>query len=167
MEKAKCLTEFTWIYRLYRNTARFPCRAFDDSSSSFYQQWHVIEHIKLYVLSPFRHVSVHTHHPQKIILAIRSWKSTAVHVTVKSFILLDCCTIKWLCKRLLKCYKVKQNNIVRSYIQGGSNMTGTNCDLFTHKSSLSYLNYLVLIKQTSILRRLYSLCSVALYTIVR
>jgi hypothetical protein len=27
-------------------------------------------------------------------------------------------------------------------IQGGSNMTGTNCDLFTHKSSRSYLNHL-------------------------
>jgi hypothetical protein len=30
-------------------------------------------------------------------------------------------------------------------IQGGSNMTGTNCDLFTHKSSRSYLNHLVII----------------------
>ena len=30
-----------------------------------------------------------------------------------------------------------------SVIQGGSNMTGTNCDLFTHKSSRSYLNHLV------------------------
>jgi hypothetical protein len=29
------------------------------------------------------------------------------------------------------------------YVQGGSNMTGTNCDLFTHKSSRSYLNHLV------------------------
>jgi hypothetical protein len=29
-------------------------------------------------------------------------------------------------------------------IQGDSNMTGTNCDLFTHKSSRSYLNHLVL-----------------------
>ena len=28
-------------------------------------------------------------------------------------------------------------------IQGGLNMTGTNCDLFTHKSSRSYLNHLV------------------------
>jgi hypothetical protein len=28
-------------------------------------------------------------------------------------------------------------------IQGGSNMTGTNCDLFTHKSSRTYLNHLV------------------------
>jgi hypothetical protein len=28
-------------------------------------------------------------------------------------------------------------------IQGGSNMTGTNCGLFTHKSSRSYLNHLV------------------------
>ena len=28
-------------------------------------------------------------------------------------------------------------------IPGGSNMTGTNCDLFTHKSSRSYLNHLV------------------------
>jgi hypothetical protein len=29
-------------------------------------------------------------------------------------------------------------------VQGGSNMTGTNFDLFTHKSSRSYLNHLVL-----------------------
>jgi hypothetical protein len=28
-------------------------------------------------------------------------------------------------------------------IQGGSNMTGTNCDLFTNKSSRTYLNHLV------------------------
>jgi hypothetical protein len=28
-------------------------------------------------------------------------------------------------------------------LQGGSNMTGTNCDLFTHQSSRSYLNHLV------------------------
>jgi hypothetical protein len=28
-------------------------------------------------------------------------------------------------------------------IQGGSNMTGTNCDLFTHNQSQSYLNHLV------------------------
>jgi hypothetical protein len=31
------------------------------------------------------------------------------------------------------------------HIQGSSNMTGTNCDLFTHKSSRSYLNHLVCI----------------------
>jgi hypothetical protein len=30
-----------------------------------------------------------------------------------------------------------------SDMQGGSNMTGTNCDLFTYKSSRSYLNHLV------------------------
>jgi hypothetical protein len=28
-------------------------------------------------------------------------------------------------------------------VQGGSNMTGTNCDLFTHNHSRSYLNDLV------------------------
>jgi hypothetical protein len=28
-------------------------------------------------------------------------------------------------------------------VQGGSNMTGTNCDMFTHKSSRSYLKHLV------------------------
>ena len=28
-------------------------------------------------------------------------------------------------------------------LQGGSNMTGTNCDLFTHNQSRSYLNHLV------------------------
>jgi hypothetical protein len=34
---------------------------------------------------------------------------------------------------------------VQPYIQGSSNMTGTNCDLFTHNQSRSYLNHL---KQT-------------------
>ena len=29
------------------------------------------------------------------------------------------------------------------YIQGGSNITGTNCELFTHNQSRSYLNHLV------------------------
>jgi hypothetical protein len=29
-------------------------------------------------------------------------------------------------------------------LQGGSNMTGTNCDLFTHNQSRSYLNHLLL-----------------------
>jgi hypothetical protein len=33
--------------------------------------------------------------------------------------------------------------LVKIYIQGGSNMTGTNCDLFTHNQSRSYLNHLV------------------------
>jgi hypothetical protein len=31
----------------------------------------------------------------------------------------------------------------KTIIQGGSNMTGTNCDLFTHNQSRSYLNHLV------------------------
>jgi hypothetical protein len=30
----------------------------------------------------------------------------------------------------------------RTNLQGGSNMTGTNCDLFTHNQSRSYLNHL-------------------------
>jgi hypothetical protein len=29
------------------------------------------------------------------------------------------------------------------YVQGGLNMTGTNCALFTHNQSRSYLNHLV------------------------
>jgi hypothetical protein len=29
------------------------------------------------------------------------------------------------------------------YLQGGSNMSGTNCILFTHNQSRSYLNHLV------------------------
>jgi hypothetical protein len=32
---------------------------------------------------------------------------------------------------------------VLTMVQGGSNMTGKNCDLFTHKSSRSYLNHFV------------------------
>jgi hypothetical protein len=38
-------------------------------------------------------------------------------------------------------------------LQGGSNMTGTNCDLFTHKLSRSYLNHLVFIVCDTIKRR--------------
>jgi hypothetical protein len=33
--------------------------------------------------------------------------------------------------------------IVTFIIHGGSNMTGTNCDLFTHNQFRSYLNHLV------------------------
>ena len=40
------------------------------------------------------------------------------------------------------------------YVQGGSNMTGTNSDLFTHKSSRSYLNHLVY---------MYVLCNPCMY----
>jgi hypothetical protein len=40
-----------------------------------------------------------------------------------------------------ECLRDREEN--RRHIQGGSNMTGTNCDLFTHKSSRSYLNHLV------------------------
>jgi hypothetical protein len=32
----------------------------------------------------------------------------------------------------------------RRLIQGGSDVTGTNCDLFTHSQSRSYLNHLVI-----------------------
>jgi hypothetical protein len=33
--------------------------------------------------------------------------------------------------------------ILYTHIQGGSNMTGTECGLFTHNQSRSYLNHLV------------------------
>jgi hypothetical protein len=33
--------------------------------------------------------------------------------------------------------------MITSIVQGGLNMTGTNCDLFTHNQSRSYLNHLV------------------------
>jgi hypothetical protein len=41
---------------------------------------------------------------------------------------------------------MKLNKVCQWEVQCGSNMTGTNCDLFTHKSSRSYLNHLVLNK---------------------
>jgi hypothetical protein len=44
--------------------------------------------------------------------------------------------------RLLKLIKDCKCRIEEE-IQGGSNMTGTNCDLFTHNQSRSYLNHLV------------------------
>jgi hypothetical protein len=34
-------------------------------------------------------------------------------------------------------------------IKGCSNMTGTNCDLFTHNQSRSYLNHLVFMAMSS------------------
>ena len=37
------------------------------------------------------------------------------------------------------------SRVAHCFVQGGSNLTGTNCDLFTHKSSRSYLNHIVLI----------------------
>jgi hypothetical protein len=42
-------------------------------------------------------------------------------------------------------YKQKDSSttLVYVHIQGGSNMTGINCDLFTHRQSRSYLNHLV------------------------
>jgi hypothetical protein len=43
-------------------------------------------------------------------------------------------------------------------VQGGSNMTGTNCHLFTHKSSRSYLNHLVLL--VSFMRARWSIHSI-------
>ena len=45
-------------------------------------------------------------------------------------------------------------------IQGGSNMTGTNCDLFTHNQSRSYLNHLVFSYYFSIGNRFLSSHSV-------
>jgi hypothetical protein len=43
-------------------------------------------------------------------------------------------------QRNVPCFTLKQT---LSNVQGGSNMTGTNCDLFTHNQSRSYLNHLV------------------------
>jgi hypothetical protein len=45
-----------------------------------------------------------------------------------------------------------------SIIQGGSNMTGTNCDLFTHKSSRSYLNHLVTEEEEDADLLVYCMC---------
>jgi hypothetical protein len=42
------------------------------------------------------------------------------------------------------CSYTKHTARLKNILQGGSSMTGTNCDLFTHKSSRSYLNHLVL-----------------------
>jgi hypothetical protein len=39
--------------------------------------------------------------------------------------------------------QVIDSSFLLSFLQGGSNMTRTNCGLFTHKSSRSYLNHLV------------------------
>ena len=45
-------------------------------------------------------------------------------------------------------------------LQGGSNMTGTNCDLFTHNQSRSYLNHLVLSSSlSSVIRTVTVICA--------
>jgi hypothetical protein len=45
---------------------------------------------------------------------------------------------------LLTFIAIKYNcQLVNLKVQGGLNMTGTNCDLFTHNQSRSYLNHLV------------------------
>ena len=41
------------------------------------------------------------------------------------------------------CRSTKYRHNKTGNVQGGSNMTGTNCDLFTHKQCRSYLNHLV------------------------
>ena len=46
-------------------------------------------------------------------------------------------------------YFITKDSKKKGNVQGGSNMTGTNCDLFTHKSSRSYLNHLVFIVRFS------------------
>ena len=48
----------------------------------------------------------------------------------------------------LSIWDLKSTRIPLGKVQGGSNMTGTNCDVFTHKSSRSYLNHLVLCSST-------------------
>jgi hypothetical protein len=46
-------------------------------------------------------------------------------------------------KRTVKIFMILLATGIIREIQDGSNMTGTNCDLFTHKQSRSYLNHLV------------------------
>jgi hypothetical protein len=43
----------------------------------------------------------------------------------------------------MMCWAGNGKALINNYLQGGSNMTGINCDLFTHKQSQSYLNHLV------------------------
>jgi hypothetical protein len=48
--------------------------------------------------------------------------------------------------------------VMMMMIQGGSNMTGTNCDLFTHKQSRSYLNHLVIAAVTTATTKMDPTC---------
>jgi hypothetical protein len=56
-----------------------------------------------------------------------------------------CMVTSIFCIRTLICRVTIVNRRMKksSIVQGGSNMTGTNCDLFTHNQSWSYLNHLV------------------------
>jgi hypothetical protein len=60
--------------------------------------------------------------------------------------------ISLLCKYVVKTASLNKQRLISPTdespieacdIQGGSNMTGTNCDLFTHNQSRSYLNHLL------------------------
>ena len=60
----------------------------------------------------------------------------------------SCCevTVTVNCLNLCACKLMEATSncsVCEVHIQGGSNMTGTNCDLFTHNQSRSYLNHLV------------------------
>jgi hypothetical protein len=48
----------------------------------------------------------------------------------------------WRCSSLVAIFFFYGHLMRIHHVQGGSNMTGTNCHLFTHKSSRSYLNHL-------------------------
>jgi hypothetical protein len=51
---------------------------------------------------------------------------------------------QFLKKKAFSCHVIRYDSHIGFVLQGGSNTTGTDCDLFTHKSSRSYLNHLVL-----------------------
>ena len=63
------------------------------------------------------------------------------------------------CGILLSCFGLSPlHSHVLIYVQGGSNMTGTNCDLFTNKSSRSYLNHLAYPYTVCVLRVWVCVC---------
>jgi hypothetical protein len=74
-----------------------------------------------------------------------SWMNTAKTDRVQPQITRYACTLFLSPTVFKKCPIFWYIPYINMYIQGGSNMTGSNCDLFTHKSSLSYLNHLVFI----------------------
>jgi hypothetical protein len=76
------------------------------------------------------------------------WTTLYIHETTHVSAVYSVAAILWL------------QFMVHVMLQVGSNMTGTNCDLFTHKQSRSYLNYLVFrtlnVSNWSVLSKVYA-----------
>jgi hypothetical protein len=86
-------------------------------------------------------------------IRVECWisKATRAHANTDKYVLFIAFPRQQLFANVFRCYLIRALSVLFKFslapwnIQGGSTMTGTNCDLFTHKSSRSYLNHLVIV----------------------